>query len=114
MSIFLQITIALTGASVILGIIWFIYKALKTPVRCGQSTGIYAVVSAKDGAEGLEQTLDGLTWLREDGVLKAQILIVDCGLDEAGSALAEQAVKKYGKIAICKAEDVRQWIMEGL
>ena len=112
MSILLQIMIGLAAASVIFGVIWFVYGSLRTPVRCGRGTGINTVVSVKDSAEGLEQALDGLIWLRENGILHSQILIADCGMDEEGRALAGQALKKYGKIAICKAEDVRQWIVE--
>ena len=112
MSIFLQIVIALAGISVMFGVFWFVYGTLRTPVRFGKGAGVNTVVSVRDKAEGLEQTLDGLIWLRENGALDAQILIADCGMDEEGRALAGQAVKKYGKIAICKAEDVRQWIVE--
>ena len=112
MSIFLQIVIALAGISVIFGVCWFVYGTLRTPVRCGKGAGVNLVVSAQGGAEGLEQTLDGLMWLRENGVLDAQLLIADCGLNEEGLTLAGQAVRKYGRIAICKAEDVRQWIVE--
>ena len=112
MSVFLQIVCALAGVSVIFGVVWFVYGTLRTPVRCGKGAEIYTVVSVRNSAEGLEQTLDGLIWLRENGVLESRILIADCGMDEEGMALAGQAVKKYGRIAICKAEDVRQWIAE--
>jgi len=85
---------------------------MRTPVRCGKDTDLATIVSIRNSAQGLEQTLEGLIWLRDNGVLEGQILIADCGVDEEGLALARLAVKKYGKIAFCKAEEVAQWIGE--
>ena len=112
MSIFVQILIAMGAVSVMFGIIWLIIGRLRTPILWGSQVRVSTVVSATGEAEGLEQALDGLIWLQENGLLKGQIVIADCGMDRDGERLARQAVKKYGKIAICKAEDVRQWIVE--
>ena len=112
MNIFLQIAITLAAASVIFGLVWSIYGKLRTPVRSVQKTEVHTILSVRDGAEGLEQTVEGLIWLQKNGTIEGQILIADCGMDEEGRELARLAVKKYGKIAICKAEDVKQWIVE--
>ena len=112
MGIFLQIAIASAVATVIFGIFWNIYGALRTPVRCGRGCGVSMVVTAQGNAEGLEQTLRGLVWLAENGIVVARILIVDCGLDEEGLILMRLLTKKYANIVICQPEEVQQWIVE--
>ena len=112
MPIFLQIAIAVAAAAVLFGVIWTVYGALRTPVRCGQGTGVHTVVSVRGSAEGLEQTLRGLVWLQQNGAVVGQIAIVDCGLDEEGRVLSRLAVKKHGNIVICRAEDLESWIAE--
>ena len=112
MGIFLQIAIAATAIALIFGVFWTVYGSLRTPVRCGRGTGVSTVVTARGSAEGLEQTLKGLIWLEENGIVVARILIVDCGMDEEGLALARLLAKKYANIVICQAEEVRQWIVE--
>jgi len=99
-------------ASVIFGVVWAVYGRLRTPVRSVYETEMHTVLSVRGRAEGLEQTIEGLVWLQKNGTIEGQILIADCGMDEEGRELARLAVKKYGKIAICKAEDVKQWIVE--
>ena len=110
MGIFLQIAIAVTAATVIFGVIWMIYGSLRTPVRCGEKASVCTMISVRENAEGLEQTLRGLVWLQENGTLLGRIVIVDCGMDDEGRALTRLAVKKYGNIVICQAEEVREWI----
>ena len=112
MGIFLQIAIAITAAALIFGVFWSFYGSLRTPVRCGRGTGVCTVVTARGSAEGLEQTLGGLVWLEENGIVVARILIVDCGMDEEGLILARLLAKKYANIVICQAEEVKQWIVE--
>ena len=112
MNIFLQIAIATAAAALILGIFWTVYGSLRTPVRCGRGTGVSTVVTARGSAEGLEQTLGGLVWLEENGIVVARILIVDCGMDEEGLALARLLTKKHANIVICQAEEVKRWIVE--
>ena len=111
--IFLQITIALLAGAVLFGAFWALHGKLRTPIRGMRgTTAVHTVLSVRDGADGLEQTIEGLMWLMQNGTIEGQILIADCGMNEEGRELARLAVKKYGKIAICKAEDVKQWIAE--
>jgi len=73
---------------------------------------VSTVVTARGSAEGLEQTLKGLVWLEENGIVVTRILIVDCGMDEEGLALARLLTKQYANIVICQAEEVKRWIIE--
>ncbi len=47
----------------------------------------------------MEQTLDGILWLRENGTLPADIIIEDCGMDTETREVARIAAKG------------REWIM---
>jgi len=110
--LFIQIAIAVSAAAIIFGVVWSLYGSLRTPVRCGRGCGISTVVTAKGCAEGLEQTLKGLVWLEENGIVVAQILIVDCGLDADGLILVRLLAKKHANISIAKPEEVQQWILK--
>jgi len=112
LDVFGQIIIAAAAIGVIFGILWVVYGSLCTPVRLGRGIGVCTVVTARGSAEGLEQTLKGLVWLEENGIVVARILIVDCGLNEDGLALARLLAKKYANVVICQAEEVGQWIVE--
>ena len=112
MGIFLQIIFALAVATALFGIAWFIFGKLRMPIRSVQGVAVHTVLSVRGGALGLEQAIEGLIWLEQSGTIKGQILIADCGLDEEGQALAYLVTKKHENIAICKAEDIGQWIVE--
>ena len=110
MGFFIQIAIALAAIAAIFGLIWFLYGRLLTPVRGGKNVIVDPVVTVSGGAEGLEQTIEGLIWLRKNGTLTGRIIIVDNGLDADGISLAQQAMKKHGYIVLCKMEEVNHWI----
>ena len=113
MTIFLQSIITLLAAAGLFGGLWALWGKLRTPVRGMRgTTTVHTILSVRDGAEGLEQTIEGLMWLVKNGTIEGQILIADCGMNEEGRALARLAVRKYGTLAICKVEDIRQWIVE--
>ena len=111
MNSFLQIFIALAAITIIFGIIWSLFGSLQTPIQCGKGTGIATVIAVHGNAEGLEQTLKGLIWLRESGVMLGQIILVDAGLNHEGLILSRLILKKYTGVVVCKAEDVAQWII---
>lgn len=71
---------------------WLALGALLLPGGCASR----AVVSARGGGEGLEQTVKGLVWLRSTGLWRGEIVIEDCGLDEAGAALARALAERNG------------------
>ena len=71
---------------------WLALGALLLPGRCAARF----TVSARDGGEGLEQTVKGLLWLRRAGLWRGEIVIEDCGLDPDGLALARALAEKSG------------------
>ena len=78
---------------------WLTLGALLLPGRCAARF----VVSARDGGEGLEQTVKGLLWLRRAGLWRGGIVIEDCGLDRDGLALARTLAEKDG---VCFSGDI--------
>ena len=71
---------------------WLALGALLLPGRCDARL----TVSARDGGEGLEQTVKGLLWLRRSGLWRGELVIEDCGLDRDGAALARALAGKNG------------------
>ena len=71
---------------------WLALGALLLPGRCDARL----TVSARDGGDGLEQTVRGLLWLRRTGLWRGEIVIEDCGLDREGLALARALAGKHG------------------
>ena len=78
---------------------WLALGALLLPGRFA----VRLVVSARDGGEGLEQTVRGLLWLRRTGLWRGEIIIDDCGLDENGAALARTLAERSG---VCFSGDL--------
>ena len=112
MLLFIQIAIAAAAVAILFGVFWRLYGSLRTPVRGIRGTGVCTVVTARGSAEGLEQTLKNLAWLEENGIVVARTIIVDCGMDTEGLALARLLTKKYANIVLSQPEEVEQWIME--
>ena len=111
MLFFIQIAIAISAAIIIFGVVWSLYGSLRTPVRTGQSCGVFTLITATGDADGLEQTLKGLVWLEKNGLVSTEIFIVDCGMDADGQTQARLLAKKYGNITLTQPEEVQRWIM---
>lgn len=86
---FLAILLAAFG---LVSLSWLALGALLLPGRCDSRL----MVSARDGGEGLEQTVRGLLWLRRTGLWRGEIVIEDRGLDGEGRALARTLAEKRG------------------
>lgn len=73
-------------------LIWLAYGWLLLPCSCS----IQVVVTAAGGGEGLEQTLRGLLWMRENRLWSGGIAIRDGGLTPEGLALALTLARRSG------------------
>ena len=88
----IQFFVILLAAFGLVSLGWLALGALLLPGRCEARL----TVSARSGAEGLEQTVKGLLWLRHTGLWRGEVIIEDCGLDEDGLALARALAEKNG------------------
>ena len=72
---------------------------LLAPVRRRENVEIFAVVAAKEGAEGLEETVRGLMWLSETGRASMPLLIaLHEPTDEARRRALRLAEKAGGEV----------------
>lgn len=87
-----QFLAALLAAFGLVSLGWLALGALLLPGVCPARM----VVDAKGGGDGLEQTVKALLWLRRAGLWWGEVVIEDCGLDEAGFALAHALGSQNG------------------
>ena len=87
LSILLETLIALLAAVGLasLGLLFFARRVF--PLNETQED-ILALVPAKNANRSFDQTIYCLLRLRRWGLLRGQVAVVDCGLDEEGRALA--------------------------
>ena len=75
-----QFVAVLLAAFGLVSLAWLALGFLLLPGGCAARM----VVDARDGADGLEQTVKAMVWLRRTGLWRGEIVIEDCGLDEEG------------------------------
>lgn len=90
-------------------LIWLLKSLLVTPVPTDENTLLYMVIAAKGGGSGLEQTVQSLIWLRDEGSAPMELVICDCGLDEDGRRIMELAAGKWD-LACCKPKTLNRLI----
>lgn len=85
-------------AAVLIGLmVWALKGVMLLPVKAGDNTNLSVIIDV-DGAENrLEQTLDGLIWLRENGTLNTEIIIKTRNSDENTRHIAQ----KYAEYRKC-------------
>lgn len=82
---------------------WYLLGRLFTFPPEGNSCTV--VAGSGDGGT-VEQTVRHLLWLRECGCGCGYILIVDCGLTEAGGEIACRLAEEQPGLFFCRPEDV--------
>lgn len=94
----LTVLLALGTAFGLCMFIWLFYGWLLLPVE-GQKTTRILVSASGDGTEA-ERTIRALRWLISSGLMRAQIQIIDAGLNEAGSARIVRLTRVYPDIRL--------------
>lgn len=82
----------LLAAFGLVGVGWLILGSLVLPGTCPAQM----VIDAQGDGGGLEQTVRALLWLRRSGFWRGSVVIRDCGLTEAGGALARALAEQSG------------------
>lgn len=67
-----------------------------TPVRRYPEAEVAALVRVHGDAEGLEQAVEGLKWLRDSGRAELEIIISDCGMAPEAARRAEILALREG------------------
>lgn len=99
---FVRILIAALIAAAIIIALWALRGFLLMPMKLGESTSLFVKLRVEGPEPRLEQTLDGLLWLRENGTLPADIIIEDCGMDSATREVARLAANSRERVSLCR------------
>ena len=86
-------------AALLLALCWRLRGAMLTPVRSGAHIRTQIVLWVDGAAPSLEQTVNGLVWLRANDTLRAEVVVIDRGMDKATAEVAA-ALEKRGAIKI--------------
>lgn len=78
---------------------WLLRGVMLTPVKTGSNTSLKICLSVTGAEPMLEQTVDSVLWLMENGTLSAEIVLLDCGMDAETAAVAE-ALARRGAVKI--------------
>ena len=95
-------------------LIWTIKGLLLRPSKRGKSLRITALITAGSGTKNLEREVTNLRWLRQDGRLNADILIVDAGMDSETAELAGLLRRRDPSLLICRPDEIANIITRGI
>ena len=107
------ITALLLSLSFLL-LVWTVKGFLLRSALCGAGSNITIVVKTGEKTKDLERKIAALRWLREDGRLQADILIVDMGMDEETASLAESIRRSNPSVQICRPDEIANIITRGI
>ena len=85
----LNIVIALLAALGLTLLLWLLRGVMLTPVRLGKHQQLALVLTVSGESPELENTVDRLLWLMENGTLRGQLLLRDAGMDDETRQVAE-------------------------
>ena len=96
---FWKMLLSFAIAAAVVLLLWYARGAALTPVRARKNERLSVVLTVTGAAPGLEQTVDGLLWLRQNGTLRARLLVRDAGMD-ADTRRAAELLEKKGCIEL--------------
>ena len=108
-----EIVMAFVLSLSIILLIWIVKGRLLRPVIGGKNSKVTVVVTAGADSECLEREIRGLRWLREDGMLKAEVLIVDAGMDSETAQIAYSLARNNPSVLICRPNEIEKIIIRG-
>ena len=106
----LKITAAIVFCFAFLFLLWTIKGWLLRPVIGGKDSRLTVTVPVKGAAPELEQIISGLLWLKKNGTLNADILIVDEGLEQETAQLARLLSKDDMSVQVCSPDQIEYFI----
>lgn len=90
--------------------IWYVVGTFLTPVYTSDNIKIHMCVAVSGDCEELEQSINGLLWLINNGTVSAQIIIIDNNMDAGTRYAAETLAKCEDKIHIAEIGEIGKWI----
>lgn len=103
-----DIVCAFVIAGTLVLFVWLLRGMLLMPLVKGKHTKITVVVKVQGFEPCLEQTVSGLNWLKSNGTLPGNVVIVDDGMDAETRTVAEHLSRQ--KSGVCfQRKDVPLW-----
>jgi hypothetical protein len=112
MSLFCEIAIAVLVCSAVFTAIWLAKGLLVTPVRGSSQVVLTAVVASSGEAAHLEQTVNGLLWLKRSGKIEMGVMIADAGMLPEARDTAEKLTERYDGVSLCALSDIPEAMLE--
>lgn len=105
----LEVILSLLAVAGLLSLSWLLLGMILLPAGSEESL---SVIPAEGDGEELEQAVRGFLWLRGGGLLRGRILIVDCGLNSAGRAVAAALCLREPGVEICQLNQIMVYIKQ--
>jgi hypothetical protein len=96
-----RILLAVVIAGAVLLTLWLLRGVMLTPVRTGKNASLAMVLTVSGPAPELENTVDALMWLGQNGTLRARLVVRDAGMDSQTRQVAE-ILQRRGAIQLIK------------
>ena len=109
----LEIVLAFVLSLSIILLIWAVRGRLLRPDIRVKNSRVTVIVPAGADSERLEREIRGLGWLRDDGILNANILIVDAGMDKETAQIANSLTLNNPSVLICRPDEIEKIIIRG-
>ena len=110
----IEIIIAFILSLSFLLLMWTIKGFLLRPAISKSASKLTIVITADENMEDLEREVERLRWLMEDGLLFADILIVDLGMDSETAQIAKSLAQNNSSLRICRPEGLANIITRGI
>lgn len=101
---FTKILITALAAAAFLFLLWLLRGYMLMPIRPGRRTELTLTLHVSGPDPALEDTVDALLWLRENGTLPAQLVLEDAGMDGETRAVAELLAAGRKNVTLTKKD----------
>ncbi|MGI5984845.1 MAG: hypothetical protein GXY01_07975 [Clostridiales bacterium] len=91
-------------------LLWTIKGLLLRPVTVGKNSKVTVIITAGEKAQSLEREISGLRWLKEGGILRADVLIVDFGMDDETAEIASALSENDSSVLVCSPGEIESII----
>lgn len=98
--------VAMLAAVGLASLMWAVVKTVLYGGQQERRQDVVALIPAQGDGEGLEQQVRLLERLRREQGALGIILLVDCGLTEAGTQTARLLAKENRWVALCRKDEI--------
>ncbi len=107
----LQVLAAFGLSMAFMLLLWSLKGFLLKPVKPQKDLKVMVLITANEAASGLEQEVKSLRWLKNDGRLDAELIIVDTGMDAEAAKAAALLSRDDPSVKLCRPEEIENTII---